>query len=278
MSFRLYQLCFLKQYSELLLLISILSIYTIAIDSNKNTSTVIHWSFWLNLIRVSSRRVVSISCETLKDIYSKWIQYTIGKCGKKRCEKILRKLTELETCSHWRSTSMTPPLLKYVLLFFELSVTMAPLADKFTFKPMLHFNRCCSTLLFWVFCNEREASFYQPFNSLFKRSTPNRRLIRSENKITFHISAISCWDAFKSFISMHMTKNLSLFSSNVMFGPGCNTTLIFALLPGGRTPVLGRTRNFSGDVVLIWMNIHELDLNLKLSTAMDSCIQINFTL
>lgn len=72
---------------------------------------------------------------------------------------------------------------------------------------------------------------------------------------TFQISAMSCCDAFKSLISMHITKNLSLSSNNVMFGPGCSTTLIFILLPGGSIPVLGRTRNLSGDVVLIYWKL-----------------------
>lgn len=65
---------------------------------------------------------------------------------------------------------------------------------------------------------------------------------------------MSCCDAFKSLISMHMTKNLSLFNSNVTFGPDCRTTLMVVLLPGVRIPVLGRTRNFSGDVVFICFN------------------------
>lgn len=67
------------------------------------------------------------------------------------------------------------------------------------------------------------------------------------------MSAISCCDAFKSSISMHITRNLSLFKSNVTFGPDCNTTLIDAFAPGANIPVLGLTRNFSGEVVLIWL-------------------------
>lgn len=128
-------------------------------------------------------------------------------------------LTEFETCSHWRSLSTTAPLFKNDTLFFAIS----PIGLGVPLKcpaPTWHFNRCCSTdwLLFCVF---------------------------------FQISAISCWDAFKSFISIHITRNLSLLSNNVTFGPDWRTTLMVALLPGKSIPVLGRTRNFSGDVVFI---------------------------
>lgn len=58
---------------------------------------------------------------------------------------------------------------------------------------------------------------------------------------------------------MHMTKNLSLFSNNVTFGPDCSTTLIVALFPGVSIPVLGRTRNFSGEVVLICLKNHNFN-------------------
>lgn len=70
-------------------------------------------------------------------------------------------------------------------------------------------------------------------------------------KLTFHSSAMSCWVAFASSNSMHITKNLSLFRNNSILCPGIRTTFMLALLPGVKTPVLGRTRNFSGDVVLI---------------------------
>lgn len=66
---------------------------------------------------------------------------------------------------------------------------------------------------------------------------------------TFHNSAISCEPVFESGpSSMHMTRNLSLFST-VIWWPCCKTTLMAELAPGAKTPVLGRTRNLSGDVV-----------------------------
>lgn len=83
-----------------------------------------------------------------------------------------------------------------------------------------HFNRCCSTRLLLL-------------------------------DVFFHNSAISCEVVLASDDnSMHITKNLSFVSTGIWW-PCCNTTLMTAFAPGARIPVLGRTRNFSGDVVLI---------------------------
>lgn len=133
-----------------------------------------------------------------------------------------------------------PPLFKNVTLFFPMS----PIGLGVPLKcpaPIWHFNRCCSTdwLLFCVFYKWGKKS---------SNCIPNRAKCKI---VTFQISAMSCWDAFKSFISIHITRNLSLLSSNVTFGPDWRTTLMVVLLPGKSIPVLGRTRNFSGDVVFI---------------------------
>lgn len=68
---------------------------------------------------------------------------------------------------------------------------------------------------------------------------------------TFHNSVMSCKLVLASELnSMHMTRNLSLFNVANSW-PCCRTTLILVVAPGASTPVLGRTRNFSGEVVFI---------------------------
>lgn len=63
-----------------------------------------------------------------------------------------------------------------------------------------------------------------------------------------------------------MTKNLSLFSNKVIFGPDCRTTLMVTAAPGVSKPVLGRTRNFSGDVVFIYaQKMHPINIHIKSS-------------
>lgn len=121
---------------------------------------------------------------------------------------------------------------------------------RFIFVPsILHFRRCCSTerLLFCVFCN---VFYKQNVKKTATQISIEGQTCRLKSTLTFQMSAMSCCDAFKSAISMHMTKNLSLFRWSVS-GPDWRTTLIVMLVPGARMPVLGRTRNFSGDVVFI---------------------------
>lgn len=111
----------------------------------------------------------------------------------------------------------------------------------------VHFKRCCSTcmLLLAVFYKAR---FLRRKNV---KSNKNPYSI-SSFVLTLHNSLMSCGLVFEaSSSSMHMTRNLSLLSVANVLLPWTNTTLILLLAPGGRTPVLGRTRNFSGDVVLI---------------------------
>lgn len=94
------------------------------------------------------------------------------------------------------------------------------------------------------------------------------------DRLTFHSSAMSCCVAFASSNSMHMTRNLSLFSNNVTLCPGWRTTFMLALLPGASTPVLGRTRNFSGDVVLIWKWKRKIKKIGSVSIAAIRCLSL----
>lgn len=120
--------------------------YTMAIESNKNTKTVNHCNFWLNLTRDSSRRVVSTNCDIWK---TNQLNYLV--IFRKLIRIDLRIQTEFVTWSHWRSTSIRPPLLgKWLPPFAALLSFIEP-----AYAPMLHFSLCCSTepLLFCVFWN-----------------------------------------------------------------------------------------------------------------------------
>lgn len=113
----------------------------------------------------------------------------------------------------------------------------ATAGDYATFQAML-FN-CNAAILRRLKWKKKHYQFY------------GRKAFSQYDSVTFHSSAMSCCVAFASSNSMHITKNLSLLSNNVTLCPGWRTTFMLALLPGAKTPVLGRTRNFSGDVVLI---------------------------
>lgn len=70
-------------------------------------------------------------------------------------------------------------------------------------------------------------------------------------QVTFHSSATS-WEFVDISLPrpMHMTRNFSRLSV-LMVWPCCRTTFTVADAEGASTPVLGRTRNLSGAVVLI---------------------------
>lgn len=96
----------------------------------------------INAKRKQITKTIDCLIETIQLVY-----------GSEEKKVIHIKLTEFETCNHWRSVSMTPPLFKNMLLLFDMSAPTLLLAFRFTFGPILHFSRCCSTdmLLFCVF-------------------------------------------------------------------------------------------------------------------------------
>jgi hypothetical protein len=68
---------------------------------------------------------------------------------------------------------------------------------------------------------------------------------------TFQSSASSCVVISAELTGKFIMRNLSLVSAGD-WKSGCSTTLMVTDAVGTNVPVLGRTLNFSGDVVLIW--------------------------
>lgn len=68
--------------------------------------------------------------------------------------------------------------------------------------------------------------------------------------LTFHSSVNSCADNSVDSIGILITKNLSR-ESPPSWKPGNKDTVMVARSPGFKHPTLGRTRNFSGEVVFI---------------------------